>query len=157
MSVTKILEGALSAEGKSFGIVVSRFNSLVTKELLYGARDCLLRHGAKEEDVTVIWVPGAGEIPQALKRLADSKKFQALITLGCVIRGGTPHFEQVVSMVTQGVAEVAMQKNTPVTFGVLTTENLEQALERAGAKAGNKGWEAALAAVEMASLWEKLP
>jgi len=157
MSVAKVLEGALSAEGKSFGIVVSRFNSIVTKELLYGARDCLLRHGAKEEDITVIWVPGAGEIPQALKRLADSKKFKALITLGCVIRGGTPHFEQVVSMVTQGVAEVAMQKNTPVTFGVLTTENLEQALERAGAKAGNKGWEAALAAVEMSNLWEKLP
>ena len=136
---------------------MSRFNSLVTRELLHGARDCLLRHGAEEKDITVVWVPGAGEIPQALKRLADSKKFQALITLGCVIRGGTPHFEQVVALLTQGIGEVTLQKNTPVSFGVLTTENLEQALERAGAKAGNKGWEAALAAVEMANLWSKLP
>lgn len=157
MSAMKVLEGHLIAGDKSFGIVVSRFNSLVTRELLNGARDCLLRHGAEEKNITVVWVPGAGEIPQALKRMADSGKFQALITLGCVIRGGTPHFEQVVSIVTQGVAEVAMQKNTPVSFGVLTTENLEQALERAGAKAGNKGWEAALAALEMANLWEKLP
>ncbi len=157
MSAVKVLEGELSATGKSFGIIVSRFNSLVTRELLHGARDCLLRHGAEEKDITVVWVPGAGEIPQALKRLADSKKFQALITLGCVIRGGTPHFEQVVALLTQGIGEVTLQKNTPVSFGVLTTENLEQALERAGAKAGNKGWEAALAAVEMANLWSKLP
>jgi len=157
MSAMKVLEGHLIAEGKTFGIVVSRFNSLVTRELLNGARDCLLRHGAEEQNITVVWVPGAGEIPQALKRLADSKKFHALVTLGCVIRGGTPHFEQVVSLVTQGVGEIALQKNTPVSFGVLTTENLEQALERAGAKAGNKGWEAALAALEMANLWEKLP
>jgi 6,7-dimethyl-8-ribityllumazine synthase len=157
MSAMNILEGHLQAQGKSFGIVVSRFNSLVTKALLEGARDCLLRHGAQEKDITVVWVPGAGEIPQVLRRLADMKTFHALITLGCVIRGGTPHFEQVVSLVTQGVGEVAMQGNAPVAFGVLTTENLEQALERAGAKAGNKGWDAALAAIEMANLWDKLP
>jgi 6,7-dimethyl-8-ribityllumazine synthase len=124
--------------------------------LLQGAGDCLLRHGAKDKDLTVAWVPGAAEIPQALKRLAASKKFHALIALGCVIRGHTPHFDQVVALVTSGVREVSDGK-IPVAFGVLTTETLEQALERAGSKAGNKGWDAALAAVEMAGLWEKLP
>jgi 6,7-dimethyl-8-ribityllumazine synthase len=157
MSGMKIVEGVLNAQGKSYGIVISRYNSLVTRELLSGARDCLLRHGAQEKDITVAWVPGAWEIPQALRRLADSKKFQALIVLGCVIRGGTPHFEQVVAMVTRGVGEVTMRGNVPVAFGVLTTDNLEQALERAGAKAGNKGWETALAAVEMADLCDRLP
>ncbi len=157
MSSMNVLEGQLNAQGKSFGIVISRFNSLITKSLLDGARDCLLRHGAQEKDITVAWVPGAGEIPQALRRLSESKKFDALITLGCVIRGGTPHFEQVVSLVTQGVGEVAMHGKSPVAFGVLTTENLEQALDRAGGKSGNKGWDAALAAVEMANLWERLP
>ena len=157
MSGMNIVEGVLNAQGKSFGIVVSRFNSLVTRELLNGARDCLLRHGAQEKDITVAWVPGAWELPQVLRRLADSKKFQALIVLGCVIRGGTPHFEQVVAMVTRGVGELAMRGNAPVAFGVLTTDNLEQALERAGAKAGNKGWETALAAVEMADLCDRLP
>lgn len=149
-----VLEGQLNAQGKSFGIVVSRFNALVTQQLLQGAADCLLRHGAKDKDITVVWVPGAVEIPQALKRLA-AKKFHALIALGCVIRGGTPHFDQVVQLVTKGVGEVADGK-TPVAFGVLTTENLEQALERAGSKAGNKGWDAAMSALEMASLWDKL-
>ena len=152
-----VFEGQLNAAGKSFGIVVSRFNSLVTRELLNGARDCLLRHGAGEKDITVVWVPGAGEIPQALRRLADSEKFHALVALGCVIRGGTPHFDQVVALVTRGVGEVALQGKAPVAFGVLTTDNLEQALERAGSKAGNKGWDAALAAVEMTSLWDRLP
>lgn len=157
MSGMNIVEGVLNAQGKSFGIVISRYNSLVTRELLNGARDCLLRHGAQEKDITVAWVPGAWELPQVLRRLADSKKFQALIVLGCVIRGGTPHFEQVVAMVTRGVGEFAMRGNAPVAFGVLTTDNLEQALERAGAKAGNKGWETALAAVEMADLCDRLP
>jgi 6,7-dimethyl-8-ribityllumazine synthase len=157
MSGMNIVEGVLNAQGKSFGIVISRYNSLVTRELLHGARDCLLRHGAQEKDITVAWVPGAWEIPQILRRLADSKKFQALIVLGCVIRGGTPHFEQVVAMVTRGVGELTMRGNVPVAFGVLTTDNLEQALERAGAKAGNKGWETALAAVEMADLCDRLP
>lgn len=156
MSGLTVLEGQLNAQGKSFGIVISRFNSLVTRELLHGACDCLLRHGAEEKNITVAWVPGAGEIPQALRKLADTAKFSALIALGCVIRGGTPHFDQVVGLVTRGVGEVALHGKAPVAFGVLTTENLEQALERAGAKAGNKGWDAALAAIEMANLWVKL-
>lgn len=151
-----VLEGNLNAAGKTFGIVVSRFNSLVTQELLKGAVDCLVRHGAKESDITVAWVPGAGEIPQVLKRFAASKKFSAVIALGCVIRGATPHFDQVVQIATKGFAEVA-DGGVPAAFGVLTTDNLEQALERAGAKAGNKGWDAAHAAIELADLWGKLP
>ena len=150
-----VIEGKLTANGK-FALVVSRFNSLVTKPLLEGAMDCLLRHGAKEQDVTVVWVPGACEIPQVAKKLADTGKFRAIITLGAVIRGATPHFDQVAATVTRGVAEVAMQSGIPVIFGVLTTENLEQALERAGSKGGNKGWDAALAAIEMAGLWDQL-
>jgi 6,7-dimethyl-8-ribityllumazine synthase len=151
-----ILEGNLNAAGKTFGIVVSRFNALVTQELLKGAVDCLMRHGAKDRDITVAWVPGAGEIPQVLKRFTTSGKFSAVIALGCVIRGGTPHFEQVVNIATSGFSEAA-DGTVPVTFGVLTTESLEQALERAGSKAGNKGWDAAHAAIELTDLWGKLP
>ena len=151
-----IIEGNLNAGGKSFGIVVSRFNTLVTQELLKGAVDCLVRHGVNDKDITIAWVPGAGEIPQVLKRFTASKKFHGVIALGCVIRGGTPHFEQVVNVATSGFAEAA-DGGVPVTFGVLTTENLEQALERAGSKMGNKGWEAALAVVELSAMWDKLP
>jgi len=149
------VEGRLSAQGKKFGLVAARFNSLITKELVAGARDCLLRHGAQDKDLTVVWVPGAVEIPQALRKIQTGKKFNALIALGCVIRGDTTHYDHVVQLVTQGVGEIADGK-IPVAFGVLTTENLQQALERAGSKAGNKGWDAALAAIEMANLWEKL-
>jgi 6,7-dimethyl-8-ribityllumazine synthase len=152
-----ILEGALDARKKSFGIVASRFNALVVQQLVSGAEDCLLRHGARAEDLTLAWVPGASEIPFALKRMAASGKFQALIALGCVIRGSTPHFEQVVTIVTKGVGEISLTHNLPIGFGVLTTDSLEQALERAGSKAGNKGWDAALAAVEMAALSQSLP
>jgi 6,7-dimethyl-8-ribityllumazine synthase len=151
-----IIEGNLNAAGKAFGIVVSRFNTLVTQELLKGAVDCLIRHGVSDKDITIAWVPGAGEIPQVLKRFAASKKFHGVIALGCVIRGGTPHFEQVVNVATSGFAAAA-DGTVPVTFGVLTTENLEQALERAGSKMGNKGHEAALAAIELAAMWDKLP
>lgn len=151
-----VLEGNLNATGKTFGIVVSRFNALVTQELLKGAVDCLVRHGAREKDITVAWVPGAGEIPQVLKRLSTSGKFSAVIALGCVIRGATPHFEQVVQVATSGFAAIA-DGTVPATFGVLTTENLEQAMERAGSKAGNKGWDAAHAAIELTDLWSKLP
>lgn len=151
-----VIEGNLNAAGKTFGIVVSRFNALVTQELLKGAVDCLIRHGVKDKDITVAWVPGAGEIPQVLKKLAASGKFSAVIALGCVIRGATPHFDQVVQVATKGFSEVADGK-VPATFGVLTTENLEQALERAGSKAGNKGWDAAHAAIELTDLWGKLP
>ncbi len=149
-----VITGQLQAQGKSFALVVSRFNALITQQLLHGATDCLLRHGAQEKDLTVIWVPGAAEIPQALKRLAVAKRHQALIALGCVIRGDTPHYDQVVQLLTRGVAEVA-DGAIPVAFGVLTVETLDQALERAGAKAGNKGFDAALAAVEMATLWDQ--
>jgi len=151
-----VIEGKLIAQNQKFAIVVSRFNSLVTSPLLEGAKDGLLRHGAVEKDLTIVWVPGAAEIPQVAKKLADSGKYKAIITLGAVIRGATPHFDQVVTTVTKGVAEVAMTTGVPVIFGVLTTDNLEQALERAGSKGGNKGWDAALAAIEMASLWDQL-
>ena len=151
-----VLEGNLNAAGKTFGIVVSRFNALVTQALLDGAIDCLVRHGARRSDITVAWVPGAGEIPQVLRRFAKSGKFSAVIALGCVIRGATPHFDQVVQVATKGFGEIA-DGAVPATFGVLTTENLEQALERAGSKAGNKGWDAAHAAIELTDLWNKLP
>jgi 6,7-dimethyl-8-ribityllumazine synthase len=151
-----VIEGRLAAQNLKFAVVVSRFNSLVTEQLLAGARDCILRHGGKEADLTIVWVPGACEIPQVAKKLADNGKHKAIITLGAVIRGATPHFDVVVNTVSKGVAEVAMTSGLPVIFGVLTTDNLEQALERAGTKGGNKGWDAALAAIEMASLWDQL-
>lgn len=151
-----VIEGKLTVHNQKFAIVVSRFNSLVTTQLLEGARDCFLRHGGQEKDLTVVWVPGAAEIPQVANKLAVSGKYKAIVTLGAVIRGATPHFDQVVGTVTRGVADVAMQSGLPVIFGVLTTDNLEQALERAGSKGGNKGWDASLAAIEMASLWDQL-
>lgn len=151
-----VIEGKLSVTNQKFAIVVSRFNQLVTNALLAGALDCFRRHGAAEDNLMVVWVPGAAEIPQAAKQLAESKKYAAVVTLGCVIRGATPHFDVVVDTATRGVAQVAMESGLPILFGVLTTENLEQALERAGSKAGNKGWDAALAAIEMASVWDQL-
>jgi len=152
-----ILEGSLQAEGATFCIVVSRFNSLVTRQLLEGATDCLRRHGAREEHITVVQCPGSFEIPQVAMRLASSGKFAALICLGCVIRGETPHFDYIAAEVAKGVGQVAMQTGVPVAFGVLTTDSLEQALERAGAKSGNKGWDAALTALELVNLGKKLP
>jgi 6,7-dimethyl-8-ribityllumazine synthase len=151
-----LLEGKLDAKNLKVALVASRFNSLVVEQLVKGAQDCLLRHGAKDADITLAWVPGACEIPQVAKRLADAGKHKAIVALGCVIRGATPHFDQVVATVTRGVAEVGMTAGVPTIFGVLTTDNLEQALERAGTKGGNKGWDAALAAIEMASLWDQL-
>jgi 6,7-dimethyl-8-ribityllumazine synthase len=150
------IEGKLSAQNLKATIIVSRFNALVTKELLGGAIDCFVRHGGKETDLTIIWVPGAFEIPQVTQYVAAKSKTGAIITLGAVIRGDTPHFDQVVNAVTKGVAEVALHASIPVVFGVLTTDNLEQALERAGSKAGNKGWDAMQCALEMASVLEKL-
>ena len=147
-----IIEGHLSAEGRTFGIVVSRFNSLVTKHLLGGATDCLLRHGASENSITTVYCPGSFEIPQIALQLASSGKFDALICIGCVIRGDTPHFDYIASEVAKGIGQVALQTGVPVAFGVLTTENLEQALERAGAKSGNKGWDAALTAIELVNV-----
>jgi 6,7-dimethyl-8-ribityllumazine synthase len=156
-SVT-VLEGDLNAAGKTFGIVVARFNANITEPLLEGALECLEEYGARAEDIVVVRVPGAVEIPQALDRLANANDYNisALIALGCVIRGDTAHFDAVVDLVTDGFARATADSGVPMAFGVLTTENLEQAVERTGQGAGNKGWEAALAALEMAGLWDKL-
>lgn len=150
--MAKTYEGHLSATGLRFGIVISRFNDFISARLLEGALDCLKRHEAREDDISVAWVPGAFEIPAVAKRLAQSEKYDAVICLGAVIRGATPHFEYVASEVSKGIAKVGLDVGVPVLFGVITADTIEQAIERAGAKAGNKGWSAALAAVEMANL-----
>lgn len=152
----KIIEGNLTAKNKKFGIVVSRFNELISTQLLSGAQDCLLRHECKNDNITVAWVPGSFEIPLVAKKMAQSSKYDAIICLGAVIRGGTPHFEYIASEVSKGVANVGLETGVPVIFGILTTDTIEQALERAGIKAGNKGWDAALSAIEMVNLLTKL-
>ncbi len=152
----KILEGIISAEGFKFAIVVSRFNDFICSKLVEGAMDALKRHGATEDNVTLVKVPGAFEIPVAAKRLAAKGGFDAIICLGAVIRGATPHFDYVASEVAKGIAVVSLESDIPLAFGVLTTDNLEQAIERAGSKSGNKGWDAAMAAMEMASLFKNL-
>lgn len=154
--MAKIYEGQLNAQGKKFAIVVSRFNELVSKQLLSGALDCLKRHGAAEDAVDVAWVPGSFEIPATASRLAGAKKYDGLICIGALIRGHTPHFDYIASETTKGIAQVATQHSLPVGYGVITADTLEQALERAGTKAGNKGWDAALSAIEMVSLFEQL-
>jgi len=147
---------ALTGQGRRIGIAVSRFNELITRPLLAGARDCLVRHGVEDDAIVAVWVPGAWEIPAALRRLSRTGDFDALIALGCVIRGATPHFEYVSGGVSTGLASLAASIDPPVIFGILTTDTLEQALERAGSKAGNKGWDAALSALEMANLFDRL-
>lgn len=149
-------EGVLDAKGLRFGIVVSRFNDLLTGRLVEGALDCLNRHGARDEDVVVVKVPGAWELPMVADRLAHSGKVDAIIALGVLIRGDTPHFEYIAAEVSKGLAQVGLGTGVPVSFGVLTTESLEQAIERSGTKAGNKGWHAALAAIEMVQLYRRL-
>jgi len=148
--------GMLRGEGRRFGIVVGRFNELVTRQLLAGARDCLLRHGVSDDDIEAVWVPGAFEIPAALRRLERAGRFDALIALGAVIRGGTPHFDYVAGQAAAGVSAVGAGADVPVVFGVLTTDTIEQAIERSGTKAGNKGWDAAMTALEMADLFARL-
>jgi 6,7-dimethyl-8-ribityllumazine synthase len=148
----KLHEGVLSAEKMKVGIVASRFNDMITKELLAGALDCLKRHGVDENDIHVYWVPGALEIPRIARELVDSGQFDGVVCLGAVIRGATPHFDIVANEASKGIARLSMESDVPVIFGVLTTENIEQALERAGTKAGNKGWDAALNMIEMANL-----
>ncbi|MCB5225077.1 MAG: 6,7-dimethyl-8-ribityllumazine synthase [Candidatus Cloacimonadaceae bacterium] len=148
----KVIEGKLTSKGYRFALVVSRFNELISAKLLEGALDCLRRHEVKEEEITTIWVPGAFEIPQVAKLAASKEEFDAVICLGAVIRGGTPHFDYVAAEVSKGVAHVALSQGKPVIFGVLTTDTIEQALERAGTKAGNKGFAAASAALEMLNL-----
>ncbi len=152
----KIIEGKLAAKGLKFGIVVSRFNDFICDHLLSGALDVLNRNGADAADVEVLKVPGAFEIPQVARKMALSRKYDAVICLGAVIRGATPHFEYIAAEVSKGVAAVGLESEIPVTFGVLTTDNLEQAIERAGTKAGNKGWDAALSAIEMANLYREM-
>ncbi len=150
----KIIEAKLQAEGKKFALVVSRFNDFITDKLLGGAVDCLLRSGARDKDVEIVKVPGAFEIPLIAKKMASTGRFNAVICIGAVIRGTTPHFEYVSAEVSKGVAKVGLESEIPVIFGIVTTDTIEQAIERAGTKAGNKGWDAAITAVEMANLIE---
>jgi len=148
----KVYEGHLVSTGLKYGIVAGRFNEFITSKLLSGALDALKRHGVGDDEIEVAWVPGAFEIPFAASKMANSKKYDAVITLGAVIRGATPHFEYVSNEVTKGVAAISLQSGVPTIFGVLTVDSIEQAIERAGTKAGNKGWEAATTAIEMANL-----
>jgi 6,7-dimethyl-8-ribityllumazine synthase len=150
----KIIEGMLQAKGKKFAIVVSRFNEFISEKLLAGALDALVRSGANNEDIDIVKVPGAFEIPLLSQKMAQKGTYHAVICLGAVIRGATPHFDYVSSEVTKGIASVSVKTNVPVILGVLTTDTIEQAIERAGTKAGNKGWEAAIAAIEMANVIE---
>ena len=150
-----IIEGNFVATGKTFGIVVGRFNEFISSKLLGGAIDGLTRHGAEEKNIDVAWVPGSFEIPLIAKKMAESGKYNAVITLGAVIRGATPHFDYVANEASKGVGQVNLQTGVPVIFGILTTDTIEQAVERAGTKAGNKGFDAAMAAIEMANLVEQ--
>ncbi len=152
----KVTEGKLNAQGLKFAIVVSRFNDFICEHLLSGALDVLVRNGAADGDIEVFKVPGAFEIPQVAKKVVLSKKFDAVICLGAVIRGATPHFEYIAAEVSKGVAMIGLEGEVPIAFGVLTTDNLEQAIERAGTKSGNKGWDAALSAIEMANLYREM-
>jgi 6,7-dimethyl-8-ribityllumazine synthase len=152
----KFIEGKLNAEGLRFGIVVGRFNSFIGERLLEGALDALIRHGADDALITVARVPGAFEIPLAVQRMAKSGNYDALICLGAVIRGSTPHFDYVASEVSKGIAHVSLDTGVPIAFGVLTTDSIEQAIERAGTKAGNKGFDAAMTAIETANLFKEM-
>ena len=152
----KTYEGKLVAEGLRFAVVVSRFNGFITSKLLEGALDAIVRHGALRQDVDIAWVPGAFEIPLVARKLAESKAYDAVICLGAVIRGATPHFDYVANEVSKGIATVALSTGMPIVFGVLTTDTIEQAVERAGTKAGNKGFDAAVTAIEMANLLREL-
>jgi len=154
--MAKSVEGELIAKGKSFGVVISRFNDFITKELVAGCLDTLIRHGASDKDITLVWVPGAFEIPQIAQRIAKSKKYDAVICLGAIIRGATPHFEYIASEAAKGVAKVALDTGTPVVFGIITADTIEQAIERAGTKDGNKGKDAAMNAIEMVNLVDKI-
>lgn len=152
----KVLEGKLTAKGMKVAIVASRFNEFITSKLIGGAEDCLIRHGADSDDLTLTWVPGAFEIPLAAQKLAKSGKYDAVVCVGAVIRGATPHFDYVCAEASKGIAHVSLETGVPVAFGVLTTDNIEQAVERAGTKAGNKGADAALSAIEMVNLMREM-
>lgn len=150
--MAKTYEGMLLGAGLKFGIVVSRFNEFITSKLLEGARDALVRHGAQEDDIEVAWTPGSFEMPLIAKRMAESGRYSAVVCLGAVIRGGTPHFEYISAEVTKGIAQVGLETGMPVIYGVVTADTLEQAIERAGTKMGNAGFNAAVSAIEMANL-----
>lgn len=154
--MTKVIEGSLIAKGKKFGIIASRFNEFITKELIAGCMDILLRHGTQENDIALAWVPGAFEIPVIARKMAKSKSYDAIICLGTVIRGSTPHFDYIASEVSKGIAKVSLDTDTAVIFGIITADTIEQAIERAGTKEGNKGSDAALSAIEMANLFIQL-
>ncbi|REJ20170.1 MAG: 6,7-dimethyl-8-ribityllumazine synthase [Paenibacillaceae bacterium] len=150
--MVKVYEGQLVSQGLKYGIVAGRFNEFIVSKLVSGALDALKRHGADDSEIEIAWVPGAFEIPLIAQKMADSGKYDAVITLGAVIRGSTPHFDYVCNEVSKGVAAISLKTGVPVIFGVLTTDTIEQAVERAGTKAGNKGWDAAVTAIEMANL-----
>ena len=152
-----VYQGEMLGAGKKFGVVVSRFNEFVTARLLGGAQDCLARHGVADDDIDVVWVPGSFEIPVTALRMAGSGRYDAVVCLGAVIRGQTPHFDYIAAQVSKGVAQIGVSTGVPTIFGVLTTDTIEQAVERAGSKAGNKGADAAASAIEMANLFGKLP
>ena len=152
----KKIQGKLDATGKKFGLVVSRFNEFITGKLVDGAMDMLTRHGAEEKDIATAWVPGAFEIPAVALKMASSGKYDAVICLGCVIKGDTPHFDYIAAEVSKGVAQVGMNAKVPVVYGVLTTESIEQAVERAGTKSGNRGADAANTAIELVNLYGQL-
>ena len=150
--MSKIFEGMLLGKGLKFGLVISRFNEFITRKLLEGAQDALLRHGVNEDDIEIAWVPGTFEIPLIARKLAETKRYDAVICLGAVIRGGTPHFEYIAAEVTRSIGKVGLDTGLPVIYGIITADTLEQAIERAGTKAGNRGFEAAVSAIEMANL-----
>lgn len=152
----KIIEGDLQAKGVRFGIVVSRFNDFITSRLLDGALDALIRHGADEKDIEIVKVPGSFEIPMVAKTMARKGIYNAIICLGTIIRGATPHFEYVAAEVSKGIASASMETGVPISFGIITSDTIEQAIERAGSKSGNKGWDAAMTAIEMAQVIKKI-
>lgn len=154
--MAKTYEGRLVAEGLRFGIVVSRWNAFITEKMLEGALDALIRHGASEEQIEVARVPGTWEIPVVAQKMANSRRYDAVISIGCLIRGSTPHFEYLAAEVTKGIGQISLQTGLPLTYGIITVENIDQAIERAGTKAGNKGAEAAIAAIEMANLMKQI-
>ncbi len=154
--MSKTFEGQLTARDRRFAVVVGRFNELISRRLLEGALDCLKRHGASEANIDVVWVPGSFELGMTAHKLAATKKYDAVVCLGVLIRGQTPHFDFIAAEATKGIAQVGFSTGVPATYGVITADTLEQALERGGSKAGNKGWEAALAAIEMADLFHQL-
>jgi 6,7-dimethyl-8-ribityllumazine synthase len=154
--MSKLFEGSLIGEGLKIGMVVSRFNEFITRKLLEGAQDALVRHGVTQENIDIAWVPGSFEIPLVASKLAQTKRYNAIICLGAVIRGGTPHFEYIASEVTKGIAKVGLETGLPITYGIITADTLEQAIERAGTKAGNRGFDAAVDAIEMANLLKNI-